>query len=488
MDKRYKKITFILLILSVMLLTVISVSSQENISSDKSVNNLKNNLENIFQYSDSSNYELGIHLFIDERCTECEMIKEHINSLNLEQEYKDLIVFHNIVEEDEMELYLQFKNSFDIKTGGYPILFAGCKYLIGTEAIKKNIEEIVYQCNVENCPCPQNKIKGITPNLPKKEEYKTEKTEVINLPLIGDIEIGKMPLFLMTGLIAFVDGFNPCSLWVLTFLLGLVIYSGSRKRIFLIGTTFLLVTATTYGIFMLGLLNVFSYVGFTFWIKLLVSILATIFAIVNIKDYFWYKKGISFTIPDKYKPKLFKKVRHLMDPSHSTSSLIIATIIMALGIVLVELPCTAGFPMVWTSIMSEHNVSGITFASLFLMYISIYLLIEIIIFISAVVSLKQSKFEGKHGRILKLVGGIIMLALAIALLFFPNAMNSIEGTIYIFLLAGIVSFIIIYLHRKILPKIGIKIGDEKIKKNKVEEQSEEKENKDYLKNKDGQDE
>ncbi len=411
----------------------------------------------IFAMDNDLNKSLCVHTFIDETCSECDETRAFINTLNLEGVD---VIYHNINDNEEKILYKQFKETYGLKSAGYPTMFIGDTYLIGISSIKENFEDIVNECQNTACPCPASIIKGVTPSMPQSDDFKSEKTDAMNIPIVGEVDLGKMPLFVMTGLIAFVDGFNPCSLWVLTFLLGIVIYTGSRKKIFLVGLTFLLVTSTAYGLFMLGLLNVFTYVGYTLWIKILVAVIALIFAVVNIKDYFWYKKGISFTISDKHKPKLFKQVRDLMNPNRSTTSMLFATAVMALGIVLVELPCTAGFPMIWTNIISQNDVSRTMFIALFLMYMIIYLIDEIVVFAGVALTLKASKFEEKHGRILKLIGGMIMLALAFSIVFLPDVMNSVLGSIYVFSIATILSFIIMFVHRKILPKYGIKIGTE----------------------------
>ncbi len=265
-----------------------------------------------------------------------------------------------------------------------------------------------------------------------------------------EIDVGNLPLFLSTFIIAFVDGFNPCSLWVLTFLLGMVVMTGSRKRILLVGITYLTVASAMYGLFILGLINFLSYITYLLWIRIVVALIASLFAIVNIKDFFFYKKGLSFTIPDSYKPKIYRQARDLRKESVSTWQLMTGAAVMALGITLVELPCTAGFPMIWSSIMSTHTLDTGTFTMLFLLYILVYLLDELIIFFSVVFTLKASKFEEKHGRFLKLLGGIIMLALAAVLVFNPILLNDIGGTLVVFASSVVLSIIIakVYEHQQ----------------------------------------
>ncbi|MFU8774030.1 MAG: hypothetical protein ACNA8H_16625, partial [Anaerolineales bacterium] len=280
------------------------------------------------------------------------------------------------------------------------------------------------------------------------------------IPLIGDINLDAQSLVFSTAMIAFVDGFNPCSLWVLSILLALVIHSGSRRRILLVGGTFLLVTAAVYGLFIAGLFTVFSYVSFLGWIQILIALLAMGFALINIKDYFWYKEGVSLTISDKHKPKIYQNFRSILSGDKSSLALIGATVAMALGIALVELPCTAGFPVLWSNLLSAQEVSTTNFSMLLGLYMLIYLLDELIVFIVAVVTLRASKMEEKHGRVLKLVGGSVMMALAIVLIVNPDLMNNFSSTLSVFAAAFGAAFLVLLLHRVILPRFGIAIGSE----------------------------
>ena len=432
---------------------------------------------NIINSENLPNNDLCIHVFLDGGCPQCQSVLPYLEMLG--DKYSISIKKYDISLEENKNLFKEFKENYGLKAEMYPTIFVGERYLIGEEPIRKALESEIKNCLDFGCPCPISKVRPYTPITAKPEDVTLDEKQTITVPLIGEVDLSSMSLGVVTALIAFVDGFNPCSLWVLTFLLGIVIYTGSRKKIILIGSTFLFVTTFAYGLFMLGLLNVFLYVGYLTWIKVVVASVAGIFAIVNIKDYFWYKKGISFTISDKYKPKMFRDIRKIMQGEGSTWAMISGTVIMALGIVLVELPCTAGFPVIWTSIIAEHNITGISFVMLFLLYMLIYLLDELVVFGTVAFTLKASKFEEKHGRILKLIGGMIMLALAIILIVKPELMNDIRGALSVFGIAIIVSFIILLLHRKILPKYGIKIGTEELKSKTFDKENK----KENLKNK-----
>ncbi len=246
------------------------------------------------------------------------------------------------------------------------------------------------------------------------------------------IALEETPLLLTTFLIAFMDGLNPCSLYVLAFLLGIVVLTKDRKKVLIIGFTYLLVAGIAYGAFILGMLTIVSYAIHLRTINLLVALIAFLFGLINVKDFFRYKKGISLTISDSYKPKLYEKVRNIMRPDNNFKTLVIGSALLALGITLVEIPCTAGLPLLWSNIVAGQEVATSTFVILFTVYILTYFFVELFIFLTVVFTLKTSKFEEKHGRVLKLIGGLIMIALAIILLFDLPLLEDMGGTLILF--------------------------------------------------------
>jgi cytochrome c biogenesis protein CcdA/thiol-disulfide isomerase/thioredoxin len=283
--------------------------------------------------------------------------------------------------------------------------------------------------------------------------------EVLRLPLLGSINLGQQSLWVSTALISFVDGFNPCSLWVLSILISLTLRTGSRKKVFLTGFVFLTITSFIYVLFIAGLFTIFTFIGFLGWIQAVVAVLALLFAAVNIKDYFWYKEGISFTIADEKKPGIYKGMRKIVY-ADSLWGMLAATVVMSAGIAIVEMPCTAGFPVIWTNLLAGQGVDQVTFILLLGLYMLIYLLDELFLFMIAVVTLKSSKLEEKHGRVLKLIGGMLMLLLAAVMLIDPALMNELGTSLMIFVGALVAALLVLVVHRHLLPKLGVYIGTE----------------------------
>jgi cytochrome c biogenesis protein CcdA/thiol-disulfide isomerase/thioredoxin len=288
----------------------------------------------------------------------------------------------------------------------------------------------------------------------------TDASRVVTLPLLGRVDLARHSLAISTALIAFVDGFNPCSLWVLSILIALTLHTGSRKKVFVIGLVFITVTAAVYMLFIAGLFTVFTFVRFFGWIQMVVALVALFFAAVNIKDYFWYQEGVSFTIADDKKPGIYQRARNILHASESFWPMVGATVVMAAGVSLVEFSCTAGFPVLWTNLLAAQGVSPATFAVLLALYMLIYQIDELAIFMFAVFSLKASRLEEKHGRILKLVGGTLMLTLAGVMIFNPNLMNDLASSLWIFGAAFAGAALVLLVHRVVLPRFGVHIGTE----------------------------
>ena len=428
---------------------------------------------------------LVIYLFWGDGCPHCALAKPFIESLADKNPSIELYEFEIYYVEENQKLFSAFATLYGFEPRYIPTIFIGEKYWEGyNDQIAQELEAEINRCLVDGCP-----DKGLalftdgrtpaasgevtpeaTPEVIPTDDpgESTNPAKVIKLPLIGEVDLSHQGLFLSTLLISFVDGFNPCSIWVLSMLLAITLHTGSRKKVLVIGLVFLTVTAAIYALFIAGLFTVFKVVSFVGWIRVVVALVALFFAIVNIKDYFFYKEGVSFTISDKQKPGIYQRMRKILEAGDSWWGLIGGTIVLSAGVSLVEFTCTAGFPVLWSNLVAAQNVPVITFILLLLVYMIIYQLDELGLFLAAVFTLKSNKMEEKHGRILKLIGGVLMFTLTIVILVKPEIMNNIGQSLIVFGIAFGVTLLILIVHRGILPMFGVRIGSEgKTKKNRT---------------------
>lgn len=387
---------------------------------------------------------------------------------------QDLIKHYSQVELKRYEVYHSSENQRLLKTMGdnfgfepkaVPSIFIGEQHFEGfNDIISHRIEMAVKRCLEVGCIDKggiiiQSFTSGSEVSMLEEDALYPDQ-DMIELPFFGKVNLSKQSLLVSTLIISFVDGFNPCSIWVLTILLAITLHSGSRSKIMIIGLVYIFVTAFIYALFIVGLFTIFSVLNYLIWIQSVVALTALIFAFVNIKDYLWYKEGLSFTISDEKKPGIYKKIRNVMQSVESIWVMVGATVVLAAGVSLVEFTCTAGFPVLWSNLLISQNVTPSEFVMLLLVYLFVYQLDELVLFFVAVFSLRAVKLEEKHGRILKLIGGMLMLTLALIMLIKPSLMNKLSTSLIVFGIVAIATLLILFLHRVVLPKMGINIGSE----------------------------
>ncbi len=435
-----------------------------------------------FQTSLEVGQPVAIYFFWGDGCPHCAKAKPFLEELSQSYPNVELRAYEVWYNEQNQMLFTRMASASGFEPSAVPTIFIGDRYWVGyDERLDAEIAAAVESCSTLGCrdagfgiipgiPTPvaapistQNLFSASTavPAVPSYDPGTTQGTaDRLTLPWIGVIDLAAQSLAVSTVLIAFVDGFNPCSLWVLSMLLTLTLNRGSRRRVFLVGLVFLSVTSLVYMTFITGLFTMFSVISFVGWIQGLVALVALFFAAVNIKDYFWYKTGLSFTIADEQKPGIYRAMRRVLSAGESTWGMVGATVVLAAGVSLVEFSCTAGFPVLWSNLLITQQATALTFVLLLLLYMLIYQLDEFGIFFIAVLTLKANKLEEKQGRILKLIGGMLMLTLAVVMLINPAWMNQTSSSLIVFASAFVATGLVLLVHRWLLPQVGIRIGTE----------------------------
>jgi glutaredoxin len=237
------------------------------------------------------------------------------------------------------------------------------------------------------------------------------------LPVGWSVESIGLPAFtLAMGLL---DGFNPCAMWVLLFLLSLLVRLGDRRRMALIAGTFVLTSGLVYYAFMAAWLNLFLAVGLSGPVRIALAVVAIVFAAVNIKDFLAWGRGPSLSIPDAAKPGIYARVRRVLQGRALGASLL-GVAGLAVMVNFVELLCTAGLPAIYTAVLSQHDVVGLARYGYLALYITGYLVDDALMVGLAVAALSSRKLTERAGRWLKLAGGLVMLALGAILLLRPD--------------------------------------------------------------------
>ncbi|MCK9531550.1 MAG: hypothetical protein M0R77_13460 [Gammaproteobacteria bacterium] len=244
----------------------------------------------------------------------------------------------------------------------------------------------------------------------------------ITLPLLGKVDTAAWSLPLVTVAIAALDAFNPCAFFVLLFLLSLLTHERTRTRMLVIGGVFVLFSGLVYFVLMSAWLNVFLIAGELRLVTIAAGLLAVGMALVNVKDYVWFKRGISLSIPDSAKPRLFERMRRLLR-ADSWPVMLTGAVTLAIVANSYEALCTAGFPMVYTRLLTLQDLPTSGYYLYLAFYNLVYIVPLVAIVLAYVYTLGSRKLSEAEGRVLKLVSGVMMLGLGTVLLVAPERLN-----------------------------------------------------------------
>ena len=244
----------------------------------------------------------------------------------------------------------------------------------------------------------------------------------ITLPGLGSVDVSNWSLPVLTVVLAGLDAFNPCAFFVLLFLLSLLVHAGSRARMLFIGGVFLFFSGLIYFLFMAAWLSAFRWLGEMAMVTAGAGWLAVLIALINIKDYFWFKQGVSLSIPEAAKPGLYQRMRGLLK-ADNLPALTLGTIALAVAANSYELLCTAGFPMVYTRLLTLAGLPPAAYYGWLALYNVIYILPLLAITLAFTFTLGARKLSEAEGRFLKLVSGLMMFGLGLLLVLKPEVLN-----------------------------------------------------------------
>lgn len=227
------------------------------------------------------------------------------------------------------------------------------------------------------------------------------------------LEQAGLPLFtLVMGLL---DGFNPCSIWVLLLMISLLAPMRDRFRMLAVAGTFVLVEGVAYFLFMASWLNLFLWVGVSKAAQFIIAGIALFAGILNLKDFWAMGRGISLSIPEASKLGIYAKIRVILNAKNLQGA-IIGAVVLAVMVQLVELMCTSGFPALYTRILTLEQMPTLSYYGYLLLYNLAYMLDDLVILGIGIITLSQRRLQEKEGRWLKLISGVVMVGLGLYLL------------------------------------------------------------------------
>jgi glutaredoxin len=362
-----------------------------------------------------------IEVFVRAGCPHCARAEEFLSQLQREQPGLRIVIRDVSREPAAMERLQQIAASHGTALVRVPAFFVGGQLIVGY-SVDASTDKLIRDSLARAHPSVQQS--NAASSCEAAESYtcgpdsvkSTPKPEIFAIDFFGyNVSLDEVGLPLFTLAMGLLDGFNPCSMWVLILMISLLAPLNNRPRMLAIAGTFVAVEGIAYFLFMSAWLNLFLLIGLSRASEIVIAVLALLAGAINLKDFRWFGRGVSLSIPAAAKPGIYARMRRILHAENMTAALI-GTVVLAVLVQIVEFMCTSGFPALFTRILTLRHLDSMTYYGYLLLYDAAYMLDDVIVLAIGVITLSQHRLQEKEGRWLKLISGLVMVGLGIYLL------------------------------------------------------------------------
>ena len=346
--------------------------------------------------------KVNFYLFKGEGCPHCADEEKWLQ--DIKKEYKDYVNFYEFevwYDENNSKMMEKAKEIFDFSGPGVPFTVIGDKYYSGfSDSIGMMMENTI--------------------NDYLNTEINDDFNKKIDIPILGKVNMKNSSLGIIAIVLGFVDGFNPCAMWILLFLINMFLGTKDKKKSWILGFTFLVISAFIYFLSMLGI-NVIIGVATVGYLKTAIAIFILIMGIFSLRKYLKIRKeeaGCSI-VDNRKRKKLVTKVKKIISSKNFILSIVgIST--LAISVNLIELACSLGFPMIFTEMLTINNITGISRILYLLLYVFFYMIDDMVVFTISMITLQATGITNKYNKLCALVSSIIMIIMGLLLIFKPE--------------------------------------------------------------------
>lgn len=371
---------------------------------------------------------VNVYFFYSSTCPHCKAEREFI--AEIEPEYAN-VVFNQYEVNKESELFGKFNAVTGYQLTGVPATFIGEQFFVGwgsADSTGQEMRSMINGCLSGICEdIGQKIINGEIDFEPVDDEEEPEnqveqvKSDnlVVNIPLFGEVDLSKYSIFGLTVVLSAVDGFNPCAMWVLLILISMLLGMQDRKRMWILGFSFIAASALVYFVFLAAWFNLFRFIGVVRWVQAIVGIFAAGVGVFYLRRFWKSRPGQCEVTNPEQRRKLTEKMRKIVYEKGIWLALI-GIIGLAFIVNLIELACSAGLPAIFTQVLALNDLPDWQHYGLMVLYIFVFMLDDMVVFAIAMITLKAVGTTGKYARWATLIGGVVIFIIGILLMFKPE--------------------------------------------------------------------
>lgn len=369
-----------------------------------------------------------LYFFHGDGCPHCKEETKFLNKMSKKYSNLKIVKYEVWYNEENSNLLDKVFDAYKISSLGVPTTIIGDTYISGyDDNIGDKIERAIEYYSSHKSDDYVLKIKNGTfkeGDFPKengflKKEDSSDNEMSFKLPFFGKINLKSASLTTAAVVIGLIDGFNPCAMWILLFLISVLMGMKNKKRMFVLGITFLLTSALVYLGIMLSWIEIVIKITAVIWIRNIIAIVALLGGIINLKNFVKSNDSGCEVVDDKKRKKIFQKIRKFTSEKSFFLS-VIGIMGLAVSVNLVELACSAGLPIVFSELLALNHTTSIMRFFYTLLYVFFFLLDDLVVFFIAMFTMKVTGISSKYNKYSHLIGGIIMVLIGILLIFKPE--------------------------------------------------------------------
>jgi uncharacterized membrane protein HdeD (DUF308 family)/glutaredoxin len=357
---------------------------------------------------------ITVEVFVRPGCGRCQAAKDWLPALHARHPGLELALLDLAADAGARTLLADLVRRHKTAAASVPVFHLCDRLVVGFDRPETSGRRIEAVIDPWSRPCPE---KIGEPTSDATEPFPGE--DCIDVPLFGRVDPTALGMPLFTLAIGLVDGFNPCAMWVLLLLLSILVNVRDRWRMLAIAGTFVAVSGAAYFAFMAAWLNVFEWIGYLRPVQVALGLLAVGIGCVHVKDFFAFHRGVSLSIPEAAKPGIYARIRGIVTAENLTAA-IVGAFTLAVLVNVVELLCTAGLPALYTSVLARQGYSSVGRYGYLGLYIAAYMFDDALMVAGVVATMSRMRLEETGGRWLKLVSGLVILALGLVMLLRPE--------------------------------------------------------------------
>jgi len=339
-------------------------------------------------------------------CPHCDKAKPFLSKLATERPALSIEHIEVRKDPDGRKRFVETMQRLGVQAGGIPTFVVGDRYVVGfiegetEEQVTQLVDDALHRRGTARAPAADEKL--------------------VSLPIWGTIDSSAVPLPVFTIAIGLVDGINPCAMWVLLVLLGILSHVRSTKRLLMVGGTFVLMSGVVYFAFMTAWLSLFRLAGLSREITIGLGVVILLMGLINLKELAWFKKGVSLTIPDRVKPVLYRRMRGVAN-SVSLPAALLGVALLAFFVNLIELACTLGLPAVYTRVLSlREQLSTLERYAYLVLYNLAYVVPLALIVVVYAATMRRLALGERGIKWLKAVSGALLVVFGISFIIAPD--------------------------------------------------------------------